>query len=114
MTYKKVSLKKIYNAKNKKKYMTKKQLFKLVYKYNLNDILFIDETSIVLNNVPLYGWSAKGKSCKIKQSVVTKKYTLLTTTNIFYTIENDSIDKIKFNRFIEVIDKKYVLFMDNL
>jgi transposase len=42
MTYKKVSLKKIYNAKNKKKYMTKKQLFKLVYKYNLNDILFID------------------------------------------------------------------------
>jgi transposase len=77
MTYKKVSIKKIYNAKNKKKYMTKEQLFKLVNQYSLNDILFIDETSIVLNNVPSYGWSGKGEKCEIKQPVVTKRYTLL-------------------------------------
>ena len=96
--------------------MTKEQLFKLVNQYSLNDILFIDETSIVLNNVPSYGWSGKGEKCEIKQPVVTKRYTLLmgiSTTKIYYTITNDSIDHIKFNEFINTIDNTYVLFMDN-
>ena len=44
----------------KKIYITKKQLFNIIYKYNLDDILFIDETIPILNNVPTYGLSKKG------------------------------------------------------
>ncbi len=118
LSYKRVSRQK-YNKLNISEFNKScKQLTKKIRSLDISNILFIDESSIVLNNLPNYGWSKKNKICEYRERVNTKRYSLLmgiTTTKIYYTIVKGSINKIIFNHFIDKITttNNYILFMDN-
>ena len=77
------------------------------------NIISIDETSIVLSSKPSYGWSLKGKKCIIKNNkgiINDKRYSLvmaITNKNVIdFSIVKKALNGDKFLKFIKKLKRK--------
>jgi transposase len=86
-----------------------KEFHKEIKKYDINDIIAIDETSIKGHMMTNYGQSPLGKRCKIKtnDNNIYKKYTFVSAITTKGTLGGTIYEKggMDSNRFIAFLDK---------
>jgi len=102
-----------------------KTVFNVIKELNQDNIVSIDETSIVTSQQPSHGWALKGKKCTVRNSstkIINKRYTtVMITTNKkilnFATVEKGlkTDNFLKFIKKIHRSDKKnkYTYLIDN-
>lgn len=90
--------------------------------WDINDAIFIDESSFCINEIKEYGYSKKGiKINKLfKHKHNKKRYTLLAAINnqqiVNYKIIDESVDKYIYLNFIKEINEKFknkIILQDN-
>ena len=102
-----------------------KTVYNIIEQLNQDNIVSIDETSIVTSQQPSHGWSKKGKKCTVHNSgtkIINKRYTtVMATTNKkilnFATVEK-GLKTDNFLKFIKKIhrsdkENKYTYLIDN-
>ena len=119
-TYKKLTIKNNPHTNEQIK-INRIELKNKIENINVNNFISYDEMSIYLNAKPYKGWSIKGNDCIIKtknKSIFNKRYTIGMCIdikgNIDFTIIEKALKSIKFNKFMNKINKNNkVIFMDN-
>lgn len=117
-TYKKITIQRFNNNINT---ITEKRIefIKEITKYNLDDIISIDESYFNLNDIPTYGWSYKGTKCIVNKKIKRNKRSLLLAISnkkiIKFQIYSKNINSKIYKEFLEDIDlENKILLCDNV
>jgi len=102
-----------------------KTVYNIIEQLNQDNIVSIDETSIVTSQQPSHGWSKKGKKCTVHNSgtkIINKRYTTVMAITNKKILNFATVDKgLKTDNFLKFIKKihrsdkenKYTYLMDN-
>lgn len=121
VTYKKINIKKNIKGINNKGKITR--WINNIKNENKNMIISLDESSIIINDYPRYGWNKKGEKAIIKSNkkntIIRKNLLMAISTKkvIGYMLSDEPIKSDMFIQFLkEKINKKYKrskLLLDN-
>ena len=102
-----------------------KTVYNVIKHLNQNNIVSIDETSIVTSQNPSCGWAKKGKKCILynnSNKIINKRYTTVVATTNKKILNFATVDKglktdnfLKFIKKIHISDRenKYTYLIDN-
>ena len=102
-----------------------KTVYNVIKHLNQNNIVSIDETSIVTSQNPSHGWAKKGKKCILynnSNKIINKRYTTVVATTNKKILNFATVDKglktdnfLKFIKKIHISDRenKYTYLIDN-
>jgi transposase len=102
--------------------MNERKIFAENMNWNINEVIYIDESSFCVNEIKNYGYAKKGKKINIlyKHKQNKQRYTLLAAISnqhiVEYEIINGSVDKYIYLNFIKKINEKFknkIIIQDN-
>ena len=89
-----------------------KTVYNVIKHLNQNNIVSIDETSIVTSQNPSHGWAKKGKKCILynnSNKIINKRYTTVVATTNKKILNFATVDKgLKTDNFLKFIKKIHI------
>ena len=108
LTYKKIKINNNpYSIEEQKEHLI--NVSETIKNIDINNLISIDEMSIVLNSHPLNGWEIKGKDCEVKSDnskIISERYSLIMATSNNKIIDFNIVKKgFKADSYLKFINK---------